>query len=68
MDTCDKKFTHKWIPSNVFIPSAGVWMALTMSKPGWEPSGDEVPGVKYSVYYLVRFLALRWSDKTIFFC
>lgn len=49
----NKKFTHWWIPSSVFIPSAGLRLddaALSMSKPGREPSGDAESGMKYSVY------------------
>ena len=53
MDPCNNKFTHWWIPSSVFVPSVGLCLdgaALSMSKPGWERSGDAESGMKYSVY------------------
>lgn len=41
--------SHKWIPPNVFIPSAGLHLSGVtphMNKLGWEPRGDEVSGMK----------------------
>lgn len=49
MDPADKKFTHKWIPLIVFVPSVGLCLdgaALSMTKPAWDPSGDEVSEIK----------------------
>lgn len=53
VDPCNKKFTHWWIPSRAFIAAVGLRLdgaALSMSKPGREPSGDVESGMKYSVY------------------